>query len=129
MPAGSQNLRGKWEIRLARRCSFRCMALTGPSHATVEDELFRIGQEAVTNAIRHADAEHISIELNFDGNVLRMTIADDGSGFEGHVNSSGPDGHFGLKGMRERAENIHAKLNVVSAAGKGTKVYVEAPVK
>ncbi|MDQ2776909.1 MAG: histidine kinase [Acidobacteriota bacterium] len=100
-----------------------------PLSRSVEDELFRIGQEAVTNAVRHADAEHISIELNFDGNLLRMTIADDGSGFEGHVNSSGPDGHFGLKGMRERAENIHAKLNVVSAAGKGTKVYVEAPVK
>ena len=100
-----------------------------PLPAKVEDELFRIGQEAVTNAVRHGGAKQINIELVFDAKKLRMTVADDGCGFEGAVNSSGPDGHFGLKGMRERAKHIQAELRVDSAVGKGTKVWVETAVR
>ncbi|HEX4770941.1 MAG TPA: two-component regulator propeller domain-containing protein [Bryobacteraceae bacterium] len=100
-----------------------------PLPATVEDELFRIGQEAVTNAVRHGGAKQIDIELVFDARRLRMTVSDDGCGFEGAVNSSGPDGHFGLKGMRERAKHIQAELRVDSAVGKGTKVWVETAVR
>ncbi len=98
-----------------------------PLRPNVEDELLRIGQEAVTNAVRHASAERIDIELAYAAKRLRMTIADDGRGFA--VGSYvGPNGHFGLQGMRERAEQINARLVVDSAAGKGTKVLVEAPL-
>lgn len=97
-----------------------------PISPKVEQELLKIAQEAVRNAARHAEAGHIAIELAFDAKRLRMTIADDGRGFTHAVNSSGVDGHFGLRGMRERAAEIDADLNVESAAGKGTKISVEA---
>ena len=95
----------------------------------VEDELFRIGQEAVTNAVRHAGAQNISINLTFDTRKLRMTVADDGKGFSGEVNSYGPEGHFGLKGMRERADQINAQLTIDSGLGSGTRISVEAPAR
>lgn len=100
-----------------------------PLAAKVEDELFRIGREAVANAVRHSGAEHINIELTFDARKLRMTIGDDGCGFDGHADATGPDGHFGLQGMRERAQQIQAELTVSSEIGKGTKVSVEVPAK
>ncbi len=96
--------------------------------SNVEDELLRIGQEAVTNALRHAEAASISIELVYAARKLRMTISDDGLGFSVGSFSSGPNGHFGLKGMRERAAQINANLVVDSAEGKGTRVSVEAPL-
>jgi len=94
----------------------------------IENELLRIGQEAVTNVVRHAEAKHVRIALNFDVKKLRMTIADDGRGFTGEANSSGPDGHFGLKGMRERAEQIDAELTVNSNPGEGTSISVETVI-
>ena len=91
----------------------------------VESELLKIGQEAVTNVVRHAKAQQVKIDLAYEGKKVRMTIADDGRGFAGAVNSSGPDGHFGLRGMRERAAQIGAELNVKSRPGEGTEVDVE----
>ncbi|MCU1294930.1 MAG: putative two-component system sensor kinase, partial [Bryobacterales bacterium] len=100
-----------------------------PLKRAVEDELFRIGQEAITNAVRHSGAQHIRVGLTFGSRKLRMTVVDNGSGFAGDVNSQGPNGHFGLKGMRERAERIHAELNIESKLGTGTTVSVEAPAR
>lgn len=91
----------------------------------VEDELTKICKEAVTNAVRHAQAERVSIELAFERKKLRMTVADNGCGFDARPDSSGPNGHFGIKGMQERAERIDAKLVVASETGKGTTVSVE----
>jgi len=99
-----------------------------PLSPRVERELLKIAQEAVTNAVRHANAERIDLELAFDSRKLRMTIADNGRGITGTPNGSGPDGHFGLQGMRERAEEIDADFRVETAAGKGTIVSVETPV-
>ncbi|MGA8028969.1 MAG: two-component regulator propeller domain-containing protein [Bryobacteraceae bacterium] len=93
-----------------------------------QNELLRIGQEAVANVVRHAEAKHVQIDLKFDARKLRMTIADDGRGFAGQANSAGPNGHFGLKGMRERAEQINAELTVTSAPGQGTQVCVETVI-
>ncbi len=97
-----------------------------PLGSALEDQLVRIGQEAVTNAVRHAHAENIAIELVFEPKKLRMTIADDGRGFAIEANGRGPAGHFGLQGMRERAEQIKAELKVDSKPGEGTRVSVEA---
>ena len=126
---------------LAARLSKMAVQVTAPSaikvrlevHGTyrplgsvMEDQLVRIGQEAVTNAVRHAAAENIDIELVFERKRVRMTIADDGRGFEAEANGGGPAGHFGLQGMRERAEQIKAELRVESKPGVGTKVSLEA---
>lgn len=96
-----------------------------PLARVVEDELVRIGQEAVTNAVRHANAGQIQIELVFERKKVKMTIADDGCGFSVNSSGRGPAGHFGLQGMRERAERIDADLTVVSAPGEGTRVSLE----
>jgi signal transduction histidine kinase len=91
----------------------------------IESEFLKIGQEAVTNVVRHANAKQVKIDLAYGDKKVRMTIADDGCGFEGTANSSGPDGHFGLRGMRERAAQIGAQLAVKSQAGEGTQIDVE----
>jgi ligand-binding sensor domain-containing protein/signal transduction histidine kinase len=98
-----------------------------PLTPKMEDELLKIAQEALTNALRHAEAENINIVLTFDAKKLRMTIADDGRGFQSSP-YAGWNGHFGLQGMRERAENIDAELSVDTGIGKGTRVSVEALV-
>ncbi len=100
-----------------------------PLPQAVEDELLRIGQEAVMNAIRHADPAHINIDLKYTTKKLNMTIADDGRGFAMGSYSTGPNGHFGLQGMHERAKQIKAGLVVDSAVGKGTRISVEAPLQ
>ena len=106
------------------RVQFEVIGTYRPLPRAVENELLSIGQEAVRNAVRHAEAKHVKIDLNFEAKKLRMTIADDGRGFESTPISSGPDGHFGLQGMRERAEQIGAELIVTSAPGEGTQVSV-----
>lgn len=114
---------GPPKIELQVRGAYR------PLSPKLEHELLKIAQEAVTNAVRHANAERVDVELAFDGAKLRMTIADNGRGFSGVPDSSGPNGHFGLRGMQERAELIDAELKLQTAAGKGTIICVEAVVK
>jgi signal transduction histidine kinase len=94
----------------------------------MENELLRIAQEAMTNAIRHAEAKLIRVDVTYDSRKLRMTISDDGRGFVMPPEASAPNGHYGLQGMRERAEQIDAKFSVNSAIGSGTVVCVEAAV-
>ena len=100
-----------------------------PLSPKLEEELLKIAQEALTNAVRHANAQRIEVELAFDGGKLRMTVSDNGQGFTGVPESTGPNGHFGLRGMHERAEIIEAELKVQTAAGKGTVISVETAVK
>jgi signal transduction histidine kinase len=94
----------------------------------IESELVKIAQESVTNVVRHAGAKNIEIGLHYDAKKLIMSISDDGRGFEGTMNIAGPEGHFGLQGMRERAAQIGAELTVTSEPGKGTQVLVETAV-
>jgi ligand-binding sensor domain-containing protein/signal transduction histidine kinase len=91
-----------------------------------EDELVRIAQEAIHNTVRHAHASHVAIELHYDAKQLRMEIADDGRGFDELPQHFGPEGHFGIQGMRERAAKIGAQWNVESARGRGTRISVTA---
>ncbi|MUG91894.1 PAS domain S-box protein [Scytonema sp. UIC 10036] len=88
----------------------------------VENNLLRIGQEALTNAIRHANADEIRVELVYDRNRFCLRVKDNGQGFGvGSVPSS--DG-FGLLGMSERAERIGAQLTIGSQPGQGTEIIV-----
>ncbi len=100
------------------------MHVTGTNHPLDEDverELTRIAREAVANAVRHGDAANIVLRLEFEGSMFGMEIRDDGRGFAG-TPLDGPSGHFGLTGMRERAEAIGATLTVESSPGEGTVV-------
>lgn len=95
-----------------------------PLPAPVEKELLRIAQEAVTNVVRHAAATHIEILLNFTPRSVKMTIIDDGHGFAPDAPSIA-NGHFGITGMKERAQQIGGSLTVTSKEGEGTQVQVE----
>lgn len=95
-----------------------------PLPERTESELLRIAQEAVTNAVRHAQASSIDIQLRYSRRRVRMTIADDGRGFEADAPSA-PDGHFGIAGMKERAQQMGGSVTVTSKGGEGTMVSVE----
>ena len=91
--------------------------------------LFRITQEALHNAIQHADASEIAVRLTQYPDRLRLTVTDDGRGIAGGVDPARfvAQGHFGLAGMRERAAMIGAKLDVQTAIDYGTVVVLELP--
>jgi PAS domain S-box-containing protein len=88
----------------------------------VENNLLRIGQEALTNAMRHANADEIRVELKYDRDQVCLRVKDNGQGFGvGSISSS--EG-FGLLGMSERAERIGAQLTIRSQPGQGTEIIV-----
>jgi signal transduction histidine kinase len=91
--------------------------------------IFRITQEAVHNAIRHADASEIAVRLTQYPDRLRLTVTDDGRGIEEGVDPARfvARGHYGLAGMRERAAMIGGRLEVQTAADYGTVVILELP--
>jgi signal transduction histidine kinase len=90
----------------------------------VENHLLRIGQEAVTNAIKHAGAGTVRIELNCEPRWLDLSIHDDGCGFSPANAFGTSSGHFGLLGMRERAEKIGGTFLATSSPGQGTIISV-----
>jgi len=89
----------------------------------VEQCIYRIAQEAVENVVHHANARKASLKLEPDGEHVRLTVQDDGLGFDPRDKAS--TGHFGLVGMKERAELSGGKLTIDSQKGKGTKVILE----
>jgi len=91
----------------------------------VASHLFRVAQEAVTNALKHSQAKHIRISLAFELDGLRLVVADDGCGFD--ANNAAADGHFGLRGLRERATAMRGKLDVASKPDAGTRVEIFVP--
>src|SRR5215469_16208618 len=94
-------------------------------HPTVFEELFKIGKEAMGNAFRHSGAHSVEAELNYERSGLRIRIRDDGTGIDPDILQQGHrDGHFGLPGMRERAQRVGANLDVWSRSGAGTEVEV-----
>jgi PAS domain S-box-containing protein len=88
----------------------------------VENNLLRIGQEALTNAIRHANANEIRVELVYDRDQFCLRVKDNGQGFG--VGSIPSSEGFGLLGMSERAERIGAQLTIRSQPGQGTEIIV-----
>ncbi len=94
----------------------------------MEQHLLRIAQEAVNNALKHAGANKIWIRLHMEARKLYLRIADDGRGFEQADSFSSLGGHFGLMGMRERAERLGGELHLETQPGSGTKVEVTAPL-
>ena len=93
----------------------------------IRNEVYSIGREALVNAFRHSGAKHIAVELEYGVKLLRVVVRDDGCGVEPQVLEMGRDGHWGLSGMRERAERIGAKFKVRSRAGSGTEVDLRVP--
>jgi signal transduction histidine kinase len=95
--------------------------LPGP----IEMNLLRIGQEAVGNAVKHGRARTVSIQLRYAPSLVRLTVSDDGAGFE--PDQPGRAGHFGIQDMRERALTMGSSLNIESRPNQGTVISVEVP--
>ena len=108
------------------RCSFRSSKVCEESLApSVQQDLLRIAQEAISNAIRHARPTVISLSLRRNPPNLVLKIRDNGSGIA-NDRSSGEG--FGFANMRARAKNIGAELDIRSRAGSGTSVVVRLPI-
>ena len=89
----------------------------------LRDHLLRIGREAIINAVRHAEANEIEVRINFERHRVTVTVSDDGKGFD-PASVAGLTGHFGLATIRERAEEIKAKVRLSSAPECGTSIAV-----
>jgi len=98
----------------------------------LEDEtqisLYRVAQEALTNALKHSGASKASISSSTQGTELVLIIADNGSGFEPETIFEEKDMRFGIIGMKERILNCGGSLNIISGIGKGTEIIARAPL-
>jgi PAS domain S-box-containing protein len=94
---------------------------------TQKVNFYRIAQEAINNALKHAEAGSINIQLSEDEEKIELTIEDDGKGFEKNL-SYDQSQHHGLVNMKERAEIMGGKLTIESDAARGTLIIIEAPI-
>jgi signal transduction histidine kinase len=105
------------------------MSESGNSSERLEPDLetgvYRIVQEALTNAVKHGNASRASVEVIEDASHISLTVRDDGSGFDPTAHTEG----FGLAGMRERVELLGGTISVISQPSQGTAVAVEVPVR
>ena len=96
-------------------------------HPIIRDEIYRIAREALSNAFKHAHARQIEAEISYGPRMFRIRIRDDGEGIPAGVLEMGREGHFGLRGIRERAKEIGAELNLWSRLGTGTEIELSLP--
>ena len=94
----------------------------------LQDEVYRMAREIIRNAFAHAAASHIEVEIRYDQDWLRLRVRDDGKGIDPRVlEAGGQSGHFGIPGIRERAQRIGARLDFWSEIGAGTEVELTIP--
>lgn len=94
----------------------------------VHAETFLIAREALSNAVRHAAARSIAVQITYERNALRLTIRDDGRGIDNDtLRAGGRPGHWGLQGMRERANRLRASLAIRKRLEGGTEVELRIP--
>ena len=97
-------------------------------HPLLRDEVYRVAGEALRNAFRHADAMRIEVEIRYDERQFRLRVRDNGKGMDPNLMvGNGRAGHFGLRGMRERAERAGGTLTVWSEIESGTEVELRIP--
>ena len=94
----------------------------------IDEHLLRIGQEAMTNGVRHGQATAVTVALDYRSDAVALRIRDDGKGFDTGLATVADGVHWGLRTMRERAEQIAGTLKITSSAGEGTVVDVVVPV-
>jgi signal transduction histidine kinase len=94
----------------------------------VETTLFRIGQEAISNVARHAEASSVVLTIDFGRDAVSLEVEDDGKGFQRPVEPSATPTGWGLLGMSERAALLKGELEITSEPGRGTCVAVRVPL-
>jgi len=106
-------------------CGFQLEGAAKSLPVSTELYLMRIGQEAIVNAMEHAQAQQINVTLTFESGLVCLRVYDDGLGFDPQRIAPG---RFGIIGMRERAEKAHGQLSILSQAGEGTKITLTVPL-
>lgn len=89
-----------------------------------KEVLYRVAQEALHNTAKHASASRVDLEMQCPGDEIRLTIRDNGKGFDPQ---GGFPGHLGLQSMRERVASLHGDLQIISRLGQGTSIIVHLP--
>lgn len=97
-------------------------------HVVAAEELYWVGREALVNAFHAARAAQVELELGYSSRELRLSVRDDGTGIDAAVlESGGRPGHWGMRGMKERAARVGARLEISSRAGAGTEITLRVP--
>lgn len=97
-------------------------------HPILRDEIYRIAAEALRNAFRHAHAQHVEVEIRYDQLWFQLRVRDDGQGFDpAAADRLRPEGHYGLRGMQERARIAGGKLTIWSELSAGTELELQIP--
>jgi signal transduction histidine kinase len=94
-----------------------------PLLTDLEQTIYRVTQEALENIVHHANAENVLLTLTENADEICLTIEDDGIGFK--IDSIDQEGHYGLAGIRERAQIAGAKLTVTSRPDQGTRIELK----
>jgi len=116
------------ECSLNRSMTVKFSVTGGPkdTHPIARDEIYRIGYEAIRNACEHSSASELEVSLSY-AQDLTLRVKDNGAGIDPAVVTEGREGHFGLQGMRERAERINSKFTLNSAPDSGTEITLIVP--
>lgn len=112
----------------AMRIEVETAGATDSLSEIAEENLLRIGQEAITNAVKHSGAQTVKIRLELNPRTVILHIKDDGKGFVPETCAGPKDGHFGLLGIRERTERLGGQVWIASTPGSGTSIRVEIPL-
>ena len=117
------------EVEVEPDIDFRVVVTGGQKQTPpeIQNEIYRIGREALVNAFSHSGAKRVELELEYTENDLRMCIRDNGCGIDPQLLHAGREGHWGLAGMRERATRISGLLKISSSAAAGTEVQLYVP--
>jgi len=99
-----------------------------PLPQEVKDQILRIAQEAITNAVRHGRPANVTVQLTCEQGSVRLRVRDDGCGFDLEDASRRNGGRFGLLGMRERSERLGGQMSLRSRKGEGTEIEVTVPI-
>lgn len=108
------------------RIELACDGTLPPLSQALESACYRIAQEALTNVVRHAGASLVRVRLSMDAGTLRLTVSDDGVGAQGTLQRAG---HFGVRGMRERAESLGGSIVFRPSPAQGLEVEVILPLQ
>ncbi len=128
LPAAFQNV--VEEISQGRDVTFKAVVEGNVRelHPMVREEAYCIGREALINALTHSEGHHVEVEIAYKLQMFLLRVRDDGRGFDsGILEDGGRPGHWGLQGMRERAERIGAELKIWSGHRTGTEVELSVP--
>ncbi|HTW45975.1 MAG TPA: ATP-binding protein [Acidobacteriaceae bacterium] len=113
-------------IQSVMQASFSVAGEVSEMQPIVRDEVFRIGYEAIRNACTHSQASRLQVELTYAEDLI-LRVRDNGIGIDPAIVGEGKEGHFGLQGMRERADRIMSKLTVDTSTQSGTEIRLVVP--